>query len=74
MKKSPRYNQEAKPGQCKPKLEEIYLSKPGNWPSQYEFTGTMLENPSEEAIFESSQIKEYHEKIKLLNEEVMINE
>ena len=37
------------------------MSKPGNWSSQYEFTGTMLENPSEEAI-------------KLLNEEVMINE
>lgn len=74
MKKSPPYNQEAKPEQCKPKLEEIYLSKPGNWPSQYEFTGTMLENPSEEAIFESSKINEYHEKIKLLNEEVMINE
>ena len=74
MKKSPRYNQEAEPEQYKPKLEEIYLSKPGNWPSQYEFTGTMLENPSEEAIFESSKINEYHEKIKLLNEEVMINE
>ena len=57
MKKSPRYNQQAEPEQCKSKVEVIYLAKPGNWPSQYEFTGTMLKNPSEETIFEISQIK-----------------
>ena len=58
MKKSPWYNEQAEPEQCKSKVEVIYLAKPGKWPSQYEFTGTMLENTSEETIFEISQIKE----------------
>ena len=31
-----------------------------------------LDNPSEEAIFESNQIKEHHETMKLQNEEVML--
>ena len=58
MKKSTWYNQQAEPEQCKSKVEIIYLAKSGNWSSQHEFTGTMLENPSEETIFEISQIKE----------------
>ena len=38
MKKSPQYNQEAEPEQFKSEIEEIHLSKPGNWPSISENT------------------------------------
>ena len=34
-------------------------------------TGPYLKNPSEETIFGSNKIKEQHETMKLLNEEVM---
>ena len=33
--KSPHYNQQAEPKQCKSEFEEMYSSKPGNWPSQH---------------------------------------
>ena len=41
----------------------------------YEYLETLvpyLNNPSEEAIFRSSKIKEEHETMKLQNEEVML--
>ena len=34
----------------------------------------MVDNPSEETISENSQIKDQHESIKLLNEEVMFQQ
>ena len=50
----------------------MYLPEPGNWPSQHLYlkinTGyNASENPSEETISESSQIRELDQKIKLSN-------
>ena len=75
MNKSPQYNQQTEPKQRKYEVEEIHSSKPGNWPSQHLClkinTGCHAgENPSEETISESNQIRELHETINLLNEEV----
>ena len=49
----------------------MYLRKPGNWSSLSEQCWCYaIVNLSEEYISESSQIKESHEKIKLLNEKI----
>ena len=40
-------------------VEEIYLLEPGNWPTISENTGA-IDNPPEEAIAESSPIREQH--------------
>ena len=52
----------------------MYSSKSGNWMSISVNTGAMLNNTSEESICESSQIKQLNGTIKLLIEEVMIND
>ena len=39
--KSPQYHQQAEPEQCKSKVEKMYLSKFGNWPSISENIGAM---------------------------------
>ena len=38
----------------------------------WKYCGTYLNNPSEEAIFESNKIEEGHETMPLQNEEVML--
>ena len=50
MNKSPQYNQQAEPEQCKSDVGEMFLTKFGNWPSLSENVDAMLENPSEETI------------------------
>ena len=45
-------------------LKEMHLPEPGNWPNISE------NNPSKNAIPESSPITEQHKTIKLLNDEV----
>ena len=57
----------------------MYSPKPGNWLLQHVYlkinTGCHArENPYEEAISESSQIRELHETIKLLNERITFND
>ena len=74
MKNSPQYNKQAEPEQLKSKVEEMYLTKPGNWPDKSENTDAMIENPFVETKSQSSQIKQKYEIIKLLNGEVMIND
>ena len=39
MNKSPQYNQQSEPEQCKSEIEEMHLLKPGNWPSISKNTG-----------------------------------
>ena len=73
MNKSPQYNQQSEPDQCKSEAEEMYSPKPRNWLSISLNTGAMLNNTSEESICECSQIKQLHGTIKLLIEEVLIN-
>ena len=58
MNKNPQYNQQSKPKQCRSDVEEMCLVKGRNLSSLSENTNAMLENLSEETIFESSQIKE----------------
>ena len=53
-------------------LEETYLTAPENWSTYLKMLLPYLDNPSEEVIFESNQIKEIHETRKLLNEEVRV--
>ena len=53
-------------------LEETYLTAPENWSTYLKMLVPYLDNPSEEVIFESNQIKEIHETRKLLNEEVRV--
>ena len=45
MKNSPQYNKQAEPEQLKSKVEEMYLTKPGNWPDKSENTDAVIENP-----------------------------
>ena len=73
MNKSPQYNQQSEPDQCKSEAEEMYSPKPRNWLSISLNTGAMLNNTSEESICEYSQIKLLHGTIKLLIEEVLTN-
>ena len=74
MNKSPQFNQQAQPDQCKPEVQEMYSSDSGNCLSISVNAGAILENSSEETIYESSQIKELHGTIKLVNKKVMIND
>ena len=57
MNKSPQYKQWAKSEQCSYEVEEMHLSKPGNWSSISENTGAILESPFEGTISESTEIK-----------------
>ena len=51
MNKSPQYNQQSEPDQCKTEAEEMYSPKPRNWLSISLNTGAMLNNTSEESIY-----------------------
>ena len=73
MNKSPYFNLQTEPKHCKSEVEEMHSRKTENWPSQHLYliinTGYHAKtSPSEETISESSQIRESHETIKLLNE------
>ena len=78
LNKSLQCNQQTEPNQCKSEVEEMYSPKPRSQQLRHLYlkinTGQYArENPSEEAISESTQIRELHETIKFLNEKVMLS-